>query len=108
MVNFLKEFQIASMPCLTPYAGLGFGFAEVDHDWNVVGVAGTFSDTDTALAAQLIVGADYNLCNNIALFAQYKFIRIDETDYQFNNIPTQAVFNDFYTHNVVAGIRFSF
>lgn len=105
--NVLKEFTFSSMPCVTAYAGGGIGYANVDLNFNRVGAV-NFSDSDNALAYQLIAGADYNLCNNIALFLQYKAINIGETDYGFAGALTGTTLENFWTHNVVAGLRFSF
>lgn len=104
--NLLKEINFDCLPCVTAYVGGGIGYANVDLDFNRFALA-NLSDSDSALAYQLIAGADYNLCDNLALFLQYKAINIGETDH-FIGATDNFQLDNFWTHNVVAGLRFSF
>jgi len=105
-INALKEIYFECLPCVTAYFGGGIGWATVAQHWIPIGGLRTNSDNDTALSFQLAAGADYNLCDNIALFLQCKAINIGETSY---NVPARvATIENFWTHSVVAGLRFSF
>jgi len=98
MANLLYEFDYNRVfgegrgpSAFRPYFGGGFGAALLDDG----------SDSDTVFAYQAIGGLAYHLTANWAVTASYVYFAT--TDPEFDGVEA-----DYESHNVMAGIRFSF
>jgi opacity protein-like surface antigen len=93
-----------------PYAGFGIGWAWMD--WDDVRASATVSDitfitskeseSDNGLAWQLFAGIEYDLVENLALTAGWKYF-IFEAD--MDKFQAEV---DYAAHMVTVGLRFSF
>jgi opacity protein-like surface antigen len=101
MLNVLKEINLG---CITAYGGLGIGLATVDYSSFADG--DTFSDEDTVLAYQLILGAERPVSDCLALFAQYKLLGVTEQEFSGGAGLYQG--DAFITHNLVFGAKVGF
>jgi len=62
----------------SPYLGGGIGFASIDSSVSSVGgVAVGANHSETDFAAQLILGADYQLTDQFAIGARYRFVWVN-------------------------------
>lgn len=88
---------------LTPFVGVGAGFAVISIEFdelNGVSIADD-RDSDTVFAYQGIAGLSYAFTPNIAASLSYAYLATTEGN--FNG--TKA---DYETHNMMAGFRFTF
>lgn len=105
LANGVVAFNIPCLNCLQPYVGAGVGAAKI---WISGAKSEQFSppeaginhfnsrtrDSDWAFAVQAKVGLRYNLSCNWNLFAEYRFLHVNPTDYTFgdtrypNHVPT--------------------
>lgn len=91
-------YDFANTTKFTPYVGGGVGVAHNQTKAQNLGL-GVYSDNkDYALAYQLGGGVAYELCKNLDLTADYRFLDTNK----FKNV------GDFKAHEVSAGVRYSF
>lgn len=83
----------------TPYIGGGVGMATVD--------VGGKKGNDTVLAMQGIVGVSYAVSPVADIFADYRYIVLDDIEVTGPN-QKDGNFVSTGSHNVAAGVRFSF
>ena len=109
MVFGFKDFKNETK--LTPYAGLGLGWATFDSDDQTVTLAGSDYDykggDETVFSYALKAGAAYEIAENTSLYAEATYqnfgdFTIKETGYETVNYDS----NRFLA--IGAGIRFSF
>lgn len=110
LVNLLKEFELSRLG-ITAYAGGGLGMAWTDS--NFYSAQSSAYDGGSALAYQIIVGADFPLNDRLDLYTQYKLIGIGETSAIDNGVPFASTpfgysVDDFFTHNVIVGLKWRF
>lgn len=109
-VNALVDFDTGTR--FTPYAGLGLGVAAVDTSLSYGPVPGAvrIDDRDTVFSTQLILGAAYELTDQLSLTGDVRFIR----DYGVSSERvspagvTGVVEDDIDTVNIGLGLRFKF
>lgn len=104
MLNVLYDVNTAT--ALTPYVGLGAGFANVAMNNATPFGGSTLDDSDTAAAFQAIGGVSYEFTDQINLFADYRYLKTASVD-----LATQAGTStslDFSSHSALFGVRFSF
>ena len=106
MANVLYDFTTGAS--ITPYVGAGLGAGR--EQWTKtygVAAAPDVHVRDTALQWQLIGGVALPVSDRTSLFAEYRFISLENVDYRTMKLaPTSGQFDD-RSHNVLAGIRFS-
>jgi len=102
MINFLKEIPLGRA---TGFVGGGIGGAAVNYDVDIYGTI--FDDTDRAVAYQVIAGIDLPITDCVSLFTQYKFLAVPNLDH-IDKLGGLTMESDFYSHSVMAGLRFSF
>lgn len=88
---------------ITPYIGGGVGMATVD--------VGGKKGNDTVLAWQGIIGASYAISSVADIFVDYRHVVLDDMEVSVRD--SQGNINDgnflsHSSHNVAAGVRFSF
>jgi len=111
MGNLLYDFNTHSS--FTPYIGGGVGAARNRFE-NVSGPSAVFTPSvytghDTNFQWQLIGGVSTQVSSHVALFAEYRYIRLDDNRIGSRSNPTSAVVGyDDKSHNIIAGVRISF
>ncbi len=97
----------------TPYIGVGAGMADVKSKVNtfIPATAATtggftnFSDSEWVFAYQAIVGVAYNVTNNLAVTADYRYFATQ--DPKFDG-PIGKVKGEYRNHSAMLGVRYSF
>ena len=87
-----------------PYAGVGVGVVYADADVNVRPFAPPFNDDDVNAALQLMGGLRGFVTDNVALFAEYKWVL---TEFEFEG-PGTTLEIDYSTSHVYGGIEYHF
>jgi outer membrane protein OmpA-like peptidoglycan-associated protein len=102
MVNALYDFQTGS--AFTPYMGAGVGaaFVTVDAENRRAGVR--LDDSDVGLAYQAIVGMSYDMVDNLAVTADYRFFHALDID----GGDADRVSDTYMNHAFVLGLRYAF
>lgn len=80
---------------LTPFIGAGIGLAVLDTDGDLG------DEDDTVFAYQAIAGISYAFTPSVAVTMSYNYLGTSESD--FDGIDA-----DYNSHNVMAGLRFTF
>lgn len=107
MANVFADINTQS--ALTPYVGAGLGVDFVDHDIRY-GNNVTIRGDDEALAAQLVLGASYQVSDSVSLFSDARFIRSYDVESTRTapNGTTARVSEDLDRTNINFGLRFKF
>ncbi len=95
LINAYYDF--ANNSFVTPYVGVGVGFAHGTLD--ITGPGGSARESDNAFAWQGIAGLAYNVSQQIDLTADYRYL--DTAN--FSDLGT-----DYSAHEVRAGLRYNF
>ena len=98
MVNGIYEFQTGA---IRPFIGAGIGWAWLDADNSVASPR-----SDDAFAYQGIAGVAFDVTNNLALKAQYRYFATLETDIGKNGGVGQDA--DYQNHSILVGLTFKF
>jgi OOP family OmpA-OmpF porin len=112
MLNLLYDIDLGSM--VVPYVGFGLGAAYVEAnnvDIKALSGGASFNDSDWAFAYQGIVGVNLRIDDNIDLFADYRYFSTYDLSLKDNYPPIGpgTRVNDEYTsHTVLAGLRYTF
>jgi len=107
-VNFIKEFN--SQGRLSPYIGVGIGYAEADVDlfYNAIEI----NDNEGSFSYQLIAGLDLQLTNCVSFFAEYNYRSITDDitlQRQVGGVAsTLFESDDFSFHSIQGGLRVAF
>ncbi|WP_448189777.1 OmpA family protein [Azospirillum sp. sgz301742] len=101
MGNLLYDFNTGTP--FTPYLGVGAGMAQVKHDARLG--ATSVSESDWVFAYQGIAGVAYNVTNNLALTADYRYFATQ--DPKFDVLGTTAK-GEYRNHSILVGLRYSF
>lgn len=103
MINGLYDFRNSTG--FVPYLGLGIGAARVQIDADTTTTNARVTGSDTAFAAQGIVGLGYKLNEQAQLFADYRYLRAFDADFKSN---ASKVNGDVDTQSVMVGLRWYF
>jgi len=104
MINLLAEIAAGSI--IKPYFGAGIGGARVDHSSYVAGGAQILDDRDFTVAYQGVVGAAFNMGNNIEFVLEGRHFRAADVERTVTS-GTQSE-DDFVTTEIGAGFNFNF
>lgn len=104
MVN--AYYDISTGGAFSPYIGLGLGGAQIKANSLSPISTSSINDTDTALAYQGIVGMSYQLSQNVALNADYRYFATRDLD--FTTAGNTNVSQQYGNHALMFGISFSF
>ncbi len=85
-------YDITLLPIVSPYIGLGLGVLESDAEGIISGTA--FEEKDTEFAFQIMVGAGFELSDELIVEAGYRFFSTTEFD------------EDVIAHDLVIGVRY--
>lgn len=105
MFNMLKEIDLGHGVTGYVGGGVGYGTSEMTGDIDTI----TYNHEDSGFAWQIIAGVDFPISENVALFTQYRFLVLSNSDYTTD-------FGDFTfrtrhkpaSHSVQVGARVSF
>ncbi len=106
MLNAIYDFDTDSP--LTPYVGGGLGaaFVTVDMENNAAGI--NRNDMDVGFAYQAIVGLGYDITENVALTADYRFFHAVDLDDAISDGPSGGPGDNYMNHSFVLGLRYAF
>lgn len=100
MANAYYDFRTGTV--VTPYIGVGIGFANVNvGTGNVNGFTVYTSSDDTVFAYQAAVGLGFQLNRNLTLDVGYRYYATTDVKYQLATA-------EFGSSNVTAGLRYRF
>lgn len=103
MANLLYDFT--GMGKFVPYVGVGAGMARYAAEGRVG--ARTFDDSDTVLAVQGILGANYELSSNWLIGADYRYLTGSDPSFG-TNVATTTLKGDNANHTIMFGITYRF
>ncbi|MEZ5894228.1 MAG: OmpA family protein [Parvularculaceae bacterium] len=115
LANFLYDFGVGNG--VTPYAGVGVGFAHVDHD--IIGtvsggspispMAIAYGDGEFGLAYQGIAGVAIDLTEGLVLDLTYRYFVAQKKAYDgaLGGVPAEIEAAN-KSHNLFAGLRWNF
>ncbi|MEM7443667.1 MAG: outer membrane beta-barrel protein [Pseudomonadota bacterium] len=103
MGNVLYEFN--NIAGVHPYLGAGIGAAHVTLDIDVPGVE-TYSASDTVFAAQAIAGLRIPFSDRLSGVIDYRYFSAFDTS--FADIDPEIINDDYSSHTVMAGLRYTF
>jgi len=113
MANVLYDF--GAIASFKPYIGGGVGVGW--NKWSGVNAgpsatfpAGTavYSDKDTAFQWQGIAGLAHPISERMDIFAEYRYIGLEQNKFQGAAANTMASRHDDRSHNILAGVRLAF
>jgi opacity protein-like surface antigen len=93
-----------------PYIGGGLGFGRLDLDLQTTGGSSLFDDSDWGFAYQLGAGVAFDFTSNMTIDIGYRFKAINNAELEVADYAdaTEDVEFDYKSHNIIAGLRFSF
>lgn len=99
-------YDFANSSSFTPYIGAGLGYQQVDVTFNPSGVP-IVDDSNSGFAYQAMVGATFEISNNMDIFAQYTYRASDDVGTDVSLFPASL---DVESQSNIfgAGIRFKF
>lgn len=104
MVNAWYDFTNSSP--ITPYLGGGIGISRGELKLKEAAWGIDESDSDTAFVWQLGGGVAFDIAENIALTADYRYI--DTADFTFKDSTGASAKVDYRAHEIRFGARYSF
>ena len=109
MINALYDFgEMLGSETISPYAGIGLGVAAVEFEgYTVDGVPEVLDDEDASFAFQVIVGGEVDVAEDVGLFLEYVYLNAPEVDVS-TTLGDNGTDIDYETHNIFAGVRYSF
>ncbi len=106
LVNGL--FDIENKSSFTPYFGVGIGLAKINYNntkneiTNIISV----NDSTTEFAYKLTAGSAYKISENIDMTFDYAFLGTTEPG--FDTVDGFKFKSEYDSHNINAGIRYTF
>jgi opacity protein-like surface antigen len=88
-------FDIGTNSPFTPFIGAGMGFSNVDMEFEGV------SEDDTVFAYQFIAGMGFKVSEVTSIDISYRYFATDDPE-------LDGIESEYTTHNLFAGVRFSF
>ena len=102
MLNFVYDINLKSK--FVPYIGAGIGFANVDADVGLL--IGSVDDSDNVFAWQGIIGAAYQVSDQLDLFVDYRYFQTEDPNFSSSLIGDVSV--DYDSQSVMIGLRYRF
>jgi opacity protein-like surface antigen len=104
LINCIGVFRDKSS--MTPYAGAGVGAARIETNNLTISGQPFSSGSDVVFAYQLLAGLDFALSEHVTLDLGYRFFGTVAPT--FTETGGQKYTMDYYSHNVVLGLRLGF
>ncbi len=90
-----------------PYAGAGIGFAMVEYDgYGVNAIPAVLDDDDTVFAYQGIIGAEYEITEELSITGDYRYFRTADLD--ITSAVNFSTSTEYENHNFIFGARYKF
>jgi OmpA-OmpF porin, OOP family len=107
LINGIYDLPWRPAPRLTPYIGLGVGYAGVKMEGITAGGTQLVGDSDLVPALQPSIGLRYQVSDTIGLGLEYRFLNGFDPKFKDN---TGHVFNssDYQSHSVLLSMTFTF
>lgn len=99
MVNGYYDFLPDAR--LSPYVGVGVGYADVEADGVGLAGGGELDDDDGVFAYQAMVGANYQLTSNVDFFGEVRYLDTDDPEFDGRE-------SEYETFTGLAGVRYRF
>ena len=97
---------------ITPFVGVGIGFAELDSDVAYNNGNATLNDSDTVFAYQFVAGASYAINDALSAVADVRYFALDDPELTRFGGPPPAAFTDqdseYDSVSVSVGLRYAF
>lgn len=111
LANFYYDFDMGHR--ITPYVGVGLGFAAHTMDAGKNIGAGDFTDfsgkTETEFAWALMAGVDIDLRSNWKLDIGYRYLDLGDVSYTDATSGTKTfIIDDLESHEIRVGLRYQF
>ena len=103
MKNFIVDIQIPR-PFLTPYVGIGIGYANVDSEFNPS--SGVTFENSSAFAWQPIAGASLLLRERLSCYVEYRYFSTTDLEASIGGVELEDV--TYNAHNIFMGLRAEF
>jgi len=103
MFNALYDFDTGTG--FTPYVGAGVGMAYIGIDAENKTAGVSVNDRDVAFAYQAIVGVGYDVAENLAITADYRFFHAPDLD---NDKSGSNIADGYANHALMLGVRYAF
>lgn len=103
MKNFIIDIQIPR-PFLTPYVGIGIGYANVDADFNPS--TGLTFENSSSFAWQPIAGASLLLRERLSYYVEYRYFSTTDLAVTLGGVELEDV--TYNAHNIFMGLRAEF
>ena len=100
LVNLLYDVELGGR--FVPYVGAGIGRAHMDAKSDGVGTDGS----EDVFAWQGIVGAAFNVSDNIDIFADYRYFQTEDATFSVTVLPDFDV--EYHSHSLMIGLRWRF
>jgi outer membrane protein OmpA-like peptidoglycan-associated protein len=106
MANALVDFDLGPV---TLYGGGGLGLANIQQNLNIAGIVDG-DDTQSLLAWQGIAGVAYNVTQQLAITAEYRYFSTFENVDTFEIVDDEYLIEDqrFSNHSALIGVRYTF
>jgi opacity protein-like surface antigen len=92
-------FDIGTNSPFTPFIGAGMGFSNVDMELE------GGSDDDTVFAYQFIAGMGFKVSDATSIDISYRYFATADPEFGIEGFRVES---EYATHNLFAGVRFSF
>jgi len=103
MFNALYDFDTGTG--FTPYVGAGIGIAYIGIDAENKTAGVSVNDADVAFAYQAILGVGYDVAENLAVTADYRFFHAPNLD---NDKSGSNIADGYANHALMLGVRYAF
>lgn len=99
MVNGYYDFTPDAR--LSPYVGVGVGFADVEADRVALPGGGQIDDDDNVFAYQAMLGASYELTSSVDFFGEVRYLGTEDPEFGGRE-------SEYETFTGLAGVRYRF
>lgn len=86
---------------LSPYVGVGVGYADIEADGVALAGPGGLDDDDQVFAWQAMAGANYTLTDTVDLFGELRYLGSDDPEFDKRE-------SEYQSWSGLAGLRYRF
>ena len=104
MKNVLIDIELPNHEFVSPYIGIGIGYANVDSDFDRL--SGISADNAGAFAFQPIAGVSLELWERKFYYFEYRYFATTDLGVSVLDTPLEDV--NYQAHNLFMGLRFEF
>jgi OmpA-OmpF porin, OOP family len=106
MYNAIYGFDVAKGSGFTPYLGAGVGAVRTQVDQRSFSGGRSIDDSSLDLGVQGIAGVQYDVDDNLGVYADYRYLTAFGTEYK--DSLGSSVKTDYDNSTVMVGLRYSF